>query len=239
MCLTKKLGEKSRTKTVFQKGDEPVSGNSNPNQNYTIFGGWLLVWYWCLIIGGILTLISMALPALLSIAASFVIGIVYATGILVSIGSVCVSAVFNVKAATEMKARNPQFFDTLLLGMFVSLGGGIISNLLMIRSAYGVGSFIGSTIGSIIGVAISLCLCIMYFSKSVRVNVYFGGRPLQNSQYWNWIKILPDFIISDTMPDPSKIQQMGSNPQQSNQQSNKAQDAPPSSAAKSNDSEEQ
>jgi len=202
----------------------------NSNQEYTNFGGWLLAWYWCLIVGGIILLLSMVLPALISIAASFLIGIVYAVGALVSIGSVCISAVFEIMAAMQLKARNPKFFDTFLLGMLISLGGGIISNLLMIRSAYGVGSFIGSTIGSVVGVAIGLCLCIMYFSKSVRVNVYFNGRPLQQSKYWNWIKILPSFIISDTMPDPSKIQQMGSNSQQSNQQ---PQDAQPASTAQS------
>jgi predicted amidophosphoribosyltransferase len=41
----------------------------------------------------------------------------------------------------------------------------------------------------------------MYFSKSVRVNVYFSGRPLHSSQYWPWIKMLPSFIISESMPD--------------------------------------
>ena len=168
----------------------------NSNQNYTIFGGWLLVWYWGLIVGGILILLSMVLPALLSIATSFLIGILYTIGVFVSIISVCISAVFEIKAAIQMKARDPKFFDTLVLGMLISLGGGIISSLLSIRSAYGVGSFIGSTIGSVIGVAISLCICIMYFSKSVRVNTYFNGRPLQNSQYWKWIQLLPGFIIS-------------------------------------------
>ena len=177
---------------------------NNSNQDYTIFGGWLLVWYWCLIIGAILILLSMAVPALIAIAASFLIGIVYAVGILVSMVSVWISAVFDIKAAIQMKARDPKFFDTFLLGTLIFLGGGIISDFLTIRSFYGVASFIGSVIGSVIGVAISLCLCIMYFSKSVRVNTYFNGRPLQDSQYWNWIKILPDFIISDTMPDPSK-----------------------------------
>ena len=173
--------------------------NENQNQDYSVLGGWLLVWYWCLIAGGVLILLSMALPALISLAASFLIGIVYAVGILVSIASVCVSCLFNIKAAMQLKARNSQFFDTLLLGMLISLAGGIVSNLLTIRSAYGISSFIGSTIGSVVGVAISLCLCIMYFSKSVRVNTYFSGRPLHNSQYWNLIKLLPDFITSDTM----------------------------------------
>jgi len=186
--------------------NEKPNPNQNPNQDYTNLGGWLLVWYWCLIIGGVLILLGMALPALISVAASFLVGIVYTVGVLVSIVSVCISAVLDIKAATQLKARNPQFFDTLLHGMLISLGGGIISKLLMIRSAYGMGSFIGSTIGSFFSVAISLCLCIMYFSKSVRVNIYFNGRPLQSSRYWNWIKVLPSFIISDAMPDPNKMQ---------------------------------
>ena len=138
----------------------------------------------------------MVVPALISIAASFLIGIVYAVGILVSIVSICLSALLDIKAAMQMKARNSQFFDTLLLGMLISLGGGIISKLLTIRSFAGVGGFISSTIGSVFAVAISLCLCIMYFSKSVRVSVYFESRPLQNSQFWSLIKLLPDFIIS-------------------------------------------
>jgi len=196
----------------------------NSNQDYTIFGGWLMVWYWCLIIGGILTLLSMALPALISIGLSFLIGTIYAVGILVSIAAACIYAVFNIKAATELKARKPQFFDTLLLGTLILLGGGIVSSLLTIRSAYGVGGFIGSTIGSVILTAVGLCLCIMYLSKSVRVNTYFGGRPLKNSQYWNWIRILPEFIISDTALDPNKVQQVFSRPQQSDQQSKDSQD---------------
>ena len=208
------------------------------NQDYTTFGGWLLLWYWCLIVGGILILLTMLIPALISIAASFLIGIVYAAGILVSIASVCVSAVLDIKAAIQMKARKTQFFDTLLLGMLVSLVGGILSNLLTIRGAYGVGRFIGSTIGSIIGVAIGLCLCVMYFSKSVRVNVYFSGRPLQDSRYWNWIKLLPQFIISDAMPDPSKMNQMGSRPQQSDGQTQDSQNAQSSYNAQSQNTDE-
>ena len=180
--------------------------NGNSNQDYTVFGGWLLVWYWGLIAGGILILLSMLLPALISIAASFLIGILYLVGILISIASVCISAGLNIMAAMQMKAGKPQFFDTILFGMAVSLGGGILSSLLTIRSVYGVSSFIGTTISSVIGTAIGLCLCIMYFSKSVRVNVFFNGRPLHSSRYWNWIKLLPDFIISDTMPGSDKMQ---------------------------------
>ena len=179
----------------------------NQSQDYTVFGGWLLVWYWCLIVGGVLTLLSMAIPALFSIAASFLVGIIYAVGLLISIASVCVTAALNIKAATELKARKPQFFDTILRSTVISFCGGVLASLFQIRSAYGVGGFISSTIGSIIGTALGLCICIMYFSKSVRVNVYFGGRPLQSSQYWDWIKILPTFIISEAMPDSSKIQQ--------------------------------
>ena len=210
--------------------------NNNQNQDYTVFGGWLMVWYWCLIVGGILILLTMVIPALVSIAASFLVGFVYAAGILVSIASVCVSAVFEIKAAIQLKARAPQFFDILLFATVISVGGGILANLLKIRNAYGVTRFIGSTISSLIGFAIGMCLCIMYFSKSVRVNAYFGGRPLQQSRYWNWIKLLPQFIISDTMPDPSKMRQMGSRPQQSDGQ---AQDPQSSSTAQSQNTDEQ
>ena len=197
--------------------------NENQNQDYTIFGGWLLVWYWCLIIGGVLTLLSMVLPALISISASFLIGFVYSAGVLVSIASVCISAVFNIRAAIQLKARKPQFFDVFLLGMLISLGGGIVSKFLKVRSIAGLGNFISSSVVNIIEVAIGLCVCIMYFSKSVRVNTYFGYRPLRDSRYRDWIKLLPEFIISDTAFDPSKIQQMGSR-QQSGQQSQNAQD---------------
>ena len=197
------------------KGD--FSMNENQNQDYSVFGGWMLVWYWGLIVGGILLLLSMVLPALFSIAASIMIGIVYLLGILINIASVCVSAVFEIKAALQMKARNPQFFDTFVLGMLISLGGGIISSLLRISSVFGIGSLISSAVSSIVATAVSLSLCTMYFSKSVRVKVYFSGRPLQSSKYWNWIRMLPDFIISENMPDPGNFQQTGS---QQNQQQN-------------------
>ena len=191
--------------------------NQNQNQDYTIFGGWLLVWYWCLIVGGVLMLLGMVLPALFTIIASFTLGMVYAVGLLISIVAVCISAVLDINAALQMKARNPRFFDTLLFGMLVSVGGGIVSNLLMLRSFRGIGGFISSTLGSVIGLAIGVCLCVMYLSKSVRVHTYFGGRPVQSSQYWAWIRLLPEVILSDEMPDPSKMQQMGSKPQQSYQ----------------------
>jgi len=210
-----------------------MSVNSNSNQDYSVLGGWLLVWYWCLIVGGVLTLLSMALPALISIASSFLVGIIYAVGRLVSIASACISAVLNIKAASQLKERSSQFFDTFVLGTLVSVGGGIIASFLSIRRISGIGSFISSTIGSLVAAAIGLCLCIMYFSKSVRVNTYFSGRPLQSSQYWNWIKILPDFIISDAMPDPSQIQQLGSRSQQADQQSQSPQDTQSSSDAQS------
>jgi hypothetical protein len=188
--------------------------NQNTSQDYTVFGGWLLVFYWCAIISGALTLLLMGLPALIGITASFMIyGLVYGIGTSVLIVSICIAAAFFVKSAIEMKARKPQFFDTLMLALLINIGGGIVSGLLTIRSAYGIGSFISSTIGSIIGFAIGACLVIMYYSKSVRVKVYFSGRPVQSSRYWNWIKLLPPFIISESMPDPNKIQQMVNPPQ--------------------------
>lgn len=210
----------------------------NENQKYLNLGGVLLAWYWCLIVGGVLTLIGIV-PALISIVASFVVGVVYAIGALVIIVSVCVSAVFNIKAAQQLKARNPQFFDTFLVGMFISVGGGIVSNLLQIRGVYGISGFITATISSIIGATISLGICIMYFSKSVRVKTYFGGCPLHNSQYWNWIKLLPDFIISDVMPDPSKMQQMGSSVQQPTTPPQEAQATAPSSEEQSSTQSQQ
>jgi len=148
-------------------------------------------------------LVSMVVPAVISIAASFAIGALYAIGALISIVAVCLAAVFEIKAAIQMKARETKFFDTFMLGVLISFGGGILANILMISSVYSVGTFISSTISSIIGTAISLCLCIMYFSKSVRVKTYFGCRPLQSSQYWNFIKVLPDFIIADTASESS------------------------------------
>ena len=161
----------------------------------------------------------MVIPALVTIAASFLTGIVYALGLLISIAALCVSAVFQIKAAGQLKARNPQFFDSLLFGVVINIAGGLVSGVLMIRSVNGIGRFISSTIGTAASFALSSCLCIMYFSKSARVYGYFGGRPLQQSQYWNWISLLPDFIISDAMPDPSQMPQMGRRPDQQNSQS--------------------
>ena len=193
--------------------------NQNSNQDYTAFGGWLLVFFWCSIIGGALTFLTMALPALIGIALSFLAGPIYGVGVLVSICSICIAAVFFIKSAMEMKARKQQFFDTLVLGLLINVCGGILSSLFTSMSVFGIGRFITSTISSIIGFAIGVCLYIMYFSKSVRVKVYFNSRPTQSSRYWNWIKLLPGFIIDETMPDPSKMQNMGSASQQSGQES--------------------
>ena len=180
--------------------------SENQGKNYVEFGGWLLVWYWCLIIGGIIVLLSMVIPALISIAASLLIGVLYTLGVLVSVVSVCVTAIFEIKSAVQMKARNTQFFDTLLLGTLITLAGGIVSSLLMIRGVGGVIGFISSTIGSIIGFAVGMGLCIMYFSKSERAYVYFNGRPLHNSKYWNLIQRLPAFIIAEPVPNSGNRQ---------------------------------
>ena len=176
------------------------------DQNYDhfkTFGGWLLVFYWFSIVGGALTLLTMALPSLIGITASFMyIGAIYGVGVLVNVVSTAASSVFYIKSAIEMKARKPQFFDTLVLALLVMVFGGIISDLLTIRSARGIGGFVSFTIFTLILLAICLCIYIMYFSKSVRVKVYFEGRPLHNSKYWIWIKLLPAFIISESMPEP-------------------------------------
>ena len=189
-----------------------MSGNSNLNQNqdYTVFGGWLLVWYWCLIAGGILTLAVMALPALFSIVASLLRGPLYLIGVLVSIAATGVSVALNIKAAMQMKARNAQFFDTLVLSMLVSVGGSIVSSLL----TKGIVGLITGVIGGAIGFAIGMCLCVMYFSKSVRVNTYFGGRPLKQSKYWEYIQKLPDDIIADPVQNSTNTQQASEAPSQ-------------------------
>ena len=169
----------------------------NENQDYTVLGGWLLVWYWSLMVGGILMLLMMVLPALLTIVSSFLIGFIYALGILVSIAASCVSALFDIQAALQIKARNPKFFDTLVMGMFISFAGDIASSILKIRRFSGIFRVFSNAIGSAIGIAISLCICIMYFSKSVRVETYFEGRPIRESAYWNWISMLPGSITGE------------------------------------------
>ena len=200
--------------------------NQNSNQDYKSFGGWLLVFYLCTIIGGILALLGMALPALLGIVASFLRPI-YGVGVLVGVGASIVSTILLIKSAIELKAKKLQFFDTLVLALVINVCGSILSNFLTIRSAAGVGSVISSSIFSLIGFAIGICLYIMFFSKSVRVAVYFAGRPLQYSKYWDWIKLLPSFIISENMPDPTKMQQIGSTPQQSYYDPQNTQPPPP------------
>lgn len=199
--------------------------NQNSSQDYNQFGGWLMVWYWCLIIGNAFTILGMVLPALIGIAGAFLVGIVYLLGSLVSIAATVCAAIMFIQAALQLKARNPKFFDTYLLGLFISVGGSIVSNLLSIRSVGGVGSFIGTLIASVIGLAIGLVLSIMYFSKSKRVAVYFNGRPLQQSKYWGWINLLPGTITSDAMPDPSQFQQQA-NAQQAAPQQAAPQQAP-------------
>lgn len=205
-------GPNQNTNTNTNPGYRP---NTTPGQteDYTQLGGFLLVWYWCLMIFGVLLILASVIPTLVSLASLFFYGIVYFLGILLSLLASVVFAIFCIKAAGQLKARNPQFFDTYVTAQLVYLAVNIVANLLQISGPYGVGSFISVTIGSIIGLAIGLCLSIMYFSKSVRVGVYFGCRPLHYSRFWAWIKILPDFIISDSMPDPNNIPQMGSQPQ--------------------------
>jgi len=172
------------------------------NQDYKTFGGWLLAIYWCEIIGGILSII-MALTGFLSVLAAsstYVvfgvryggIGTAYIISLLISLASSVAATVFYIRSAFQMKARDSRFFDTIVMGMLISFGGSIVSSLFT-----GIGSFIGSIIWGVIGFAIGLGITIMYFQRSVRVKVYFSGRPLHDSRYWDKIENLPDFIISE------------------------------------------
>jgi hypothetical protein len=175
------------------------------NPEYKKLGGILLAFYWCSIIGGGLYLLVMALPALIGISVSFLLGFLYGVGVIVSFGAALLSVVFLIRSAIQLKARNPQCFDTFIQSFLILFCGEILSDLLKIRGVYGVGSFISSTIFSIIFFTIAMCINIMYYSKSVRVKVYFDCRPVHLSRYWNWIKLLPEFVTSDSMPDPSKL----------------------------------
>jgi len=167
------------------------------------FGGWLLFFYWGSIIGGILLVIELLLGLLGTITAASAAEILgysgyttYIISALVSLASSAVAMVFYIRAAIQMKARNSRFFDTYVIAAVISFGGSIISSLFT-----GIGSFIGSIIGGAIGFAISISLVIMYFQKSVRVKVYFSGRPLHDSKYWDKIERLPRFIISGKNSD--------------------------------------
>jgi hypothetical protein len=175
------------------------------NPEYKRLGGILLAFYWCSIIGGGLYLLVMALPALIGITLSFLLGPLYGFGIIVRIGATLVSVIFLIRSAMQLKARNPQCFDTFIQSFIILLCGEVLSDLLTIRGAYGIGGFISSTIFNLIFFALAVCINIMYYSKSVRVKVYFDCRPVHISRYWNWIKLLPEFITSDSMPDPSKF----------------------------------
>jgi len=199
---------KSPAKAAAKK----TAGGSQ-NKDFKTLGGFLLACYWISIIGGVLLVLSLVPTVLLLIGAgfayesagmlpvytrlSFAYGPIYTAGALVSMVSVIIMAVFFIIAAFQLKARNSAFFDTIVLGMLISLAGSIVSSLLMIRGAYGAAGFISSIIWGAIGFAISMGLAIMYFSKSVRVKVYFSGRPLHASRHWGIIKRLPNFIISE------------------------------------------
>jgi len=164
-------------------------------------------------------LLGSVLPALIGLAASFLFGPMRAIGMLVNLGADCIVAVLFIKSARELKARKPQFFDTLVLALVINVVGYILYSLFNLRGVSGVIGLITSTIVLSIALAISLCIYIMYYSKSVRVKVYFDGRPVHNSKYWNWIKLLPAFIISETATGPNNTQQTGGAPQQSHQES--------------------
>jgi len=201
-----KAGAKAGAKGKRQPAKKTASGN----QDYKNFGGWLLVWYWLLIIGGILGIITTAWVGLYGLYASYQLRYLYAysslyssrigigfgpayiIGILVRIATWAIAAVFWIRSARQMKARQPRFFDTFMLGTLIFLGGSIVSSLF-----YGVVSFISSLFLGVIFTAIGLGLVIMYFSKSVRVKVYFSGRPLHKSKWWDRIKKLPEFIIGE------------------------------------------
>jgi len=197
---------KSSAKPARQTGTSAPSASQN--RDYKTFGGWLLVFYWCAIIGGILWVVT-SLAGLLAVistrtAYAGVYSILgrygyggytsrYFISALVNIASAGIASLLFIRSVIQMKARDSRFFDTLTLGMLISCGGSVVASLL----SSGVTGFISSIIFTAIGFAIGMALTIMYFQRSVRVKVYFGGRPLHDSKYWDKIARLPDFIISE------------------------------------------
>ncbi|MCL1914729.1 MAG: hypothetical protein FWG10_12850 [Eubacteriaceae bacterium] len=171
--------------------------SSNQSQDYSVLGGWLLVWYYGLFAGGVLTLVFVGLPALLAVLGSFAIGIFYAVGTIVSIASSCLAALLDIRAAKLLKERDPKFFDMLVNAQVITVGGGVVASFLQMLSRGRFFSFISSTLSSALGLVVGISLTVMYLSKSVRVNTYFGGRPVRDSAYWSLISMLPDFIISE------------------------------------------
>jgi len=200
----------SKTAGKGEKQTAKSSASEIQNKDYEVFGGWLLFFYWGSIIGGVFLVIGLLLGLMGTITAAAAyraasayaeilgysgyraIGATYIISALVSIASSAVAMVFYIRAAIQMKARNSRFFDTYVMAAVISFGGSIISSLFT-----GIGSFIGSIIWGVIGFAIGISLVIMYFQKSVRVKVYFSGRPLHDSKYWDKIERLPDFITSE------------------------------------------
>ena len=52
-------------------GYQPPPASNQP-EDYTQFGGLLLLWYWGLIAGGVLIILAMVIPSLISVFSLFV-----------------------------------------------------------------------------------------------------------------------------------------------------------------------
>ena len=125
-------------------------------------------------------------------------GILYIFAVLVEAAAFIGSGVLAMMSAKQLKEVNPQFFDTYVLGMLLLAACNIVASLFLTLSLWGTGNLISTIIWQAVSIIIGFCLAVMYFSKSERVRVYFGERPLPKSKFWSTIQQLPTFLTDAT-----------------------------------------
>ncbi len=170
----------------------------NNNYEYGRLDGFLSVIYWLSIVGGGLLILIGALAVLGAVPFLLVGGIMYVVGILVDAAALIGGGVLYFMAAKQLKEVNPQFFDTYVLTMLLIAGGSVLSSVFLTLSWWGTGNLISTIIWQAISLVVSFCLSVMYLSKSERVRVFFGDRPLPQSKYWSIIQQLPTFLTDAT-----------------------------------------
>lgn len=170
----------------------------NNNYEYGKLDGFLSVIYWLSLIGGGLMILTGLISTLRVLPYLLVGGVFYIFAVLAEVAAFVGSGVLYLMSAKQLKEVNPQFFDTYVVGVLLMAACTIVSSIFLTISWWGTGNLISTIIWQVISLVVSFSLAVMYLSKSERVRVYFGERPLPKSKFWSTIQQLPTFLTDAT-----------------------------------------
>ena len=167
------------------------------NYEYGKLEGFLLVIYWCCIVGGALLIASAWFGLIGALGMLFSFDIFGMLSVLANTAASVIGGLLFILAADKLKKVSFDFYDTYLTGQIILTAASIASEVFSILSFWLTSHLLRTTFTQILSLALGVCLSVMYLSKSERVKAYFGERPLPHSKYWAYLQQLPPFITSE------------------------------------------